>query len=126
MSCCALVCLLCSRVLAVWSGLGGLAQPCRCLCRGSEQMTMTRPCRRMIRHLLQIFFTLGLTFMMTPQDVRGLAAIPGISLLVPVDDPPTTEVVGAQFDDDPVIGEDPDVVHPHLSADVSQDLVPVV
>ena len=23
---------------------------------------MTRPCRRMIRHLLQIFFTLGLTF----------------------------------------------------------------
>jgi hypothetical protein len=25
-------------------------------------MTMTRPCRRMIRHLLQIFFTLGLTF----------------------------------------------------------------
>ena len=26
-------------------------------------MTMTRPCRRMIRHLLQIFFTLGLTFM---------------------------------------------------------------
>src|SRR5436190_905844 len=39
------------------------AQPCRCLWRGSEQMTMTRPCRRMIRHLLQIFFTLGLTFM---------------------------------------------------------------
>jgi hypothetical protein len=25
-------------------------------------MTMTRPWRRMIRHLLQIFFTLGLTF----------------------------------------------------------------
>jgi hypothetical protein len=23
---------------------------------------MTRPCRRMIRHLLQIFLTLGLTF----------------------------------------------------------------
>jgi len=36
--------------------------PWRCLCLGSEQMTMTRPCRRMIRHLLQIFFTLGLTF----------------------------------------------------------------
>jgi len=25
-------------------------------------MTITRPCRRMIRHLLQIFLTLGLTF----------------------------------------------------------------
>jgi hypothetical protein len=25
-------------------------------------MTMTRPCLRMILHLLQIFFTLGLTF----------------------------------------------------------------
>jgi hypothetical protein len=37
-------------------------QPWRCLCRGSEQMTMTRPWRRMIRHLLQIFLTLGLTF----------------------------------------------------------------
>src|ERR1700722_2278071 len=37
-------------------------QPCRCLCLGSVQMTMTRPCRRMIRHLLQIFLTLGLTF----------------------------------------------------------------
>jgi hypothetical protein len=37
-------------------------QPWRCLCRGSEQMTMTRPCRLMTRHLLQIFFTLGLTF----------------------------------------------------------------
>jgi hypothetical protein len=37
-------------------------QPWRCLCRGSEQMTMTRPCRLITRHLLQIFFTLGLTF----------------------------------------------------------------
>jgi hypothetical protein len=40
----------------------GIAQPWRCLCRGSEQITMTRPWRRMIRHLLQIFLTLGLTF----------------------------------------------------------------
>jgi hypothetical protein len=29
-------------------------------------MTMTRPCLRMIRHLLQIFFTLGLTFTWSP------------------------------------------------------------
>ncbi len=45
----------------VSSGAAG-RQPCRCLCLGSVQMTMTRPCRRMIRHLLQIFLTLGLTF----------------------------------------------------------------
>jgi len=32
------------------------------LCLGSEQITMTRPWRRMILHLLQIFLTLGLTF----------------------------------------------------------------
>ncbi|GAA0468962.1 hypothetical protein GCM10010109_44020 [Actinoplanes campanulatus] len=38
-------------------------QPWRCLWRGSvEQMTMTRPCRRMTRQLLQIRLTLGLTF----------------------------------------------------------------
>jgi hypothetical protein len=38
------------------------AQPWRCLWRGSVQMTMTRPCRRITRHLLQIRLTLGLTF----------------------------------------------------------------
>ena len=38
------------------------AQPWRCLWRGSSQMTMTRPCRRMTRHLLQMRLTLGLTF----------------------------------------------------------------
>src|SRR3979411_3207619 len=56
----------------------------------------------------------------------GSVPAPGISLLVPVDDPPATEVVGAQFDDDPVIGEDPDVVHPNLPDYVYHDLVPVV
>jgi len=29
-------------------------------------MTITRPCLRMIRHLLQILFTLGLTFIPYP------------------------------------------------------------
>jgi hypothetical protein len=38
------------------------AQPCRCLCLGSLQITMTRPLRRITRHLPQIFLTLGLTF----------------------------------------------------------------
>src|SRR3984957_15831749 len=89
-------------------------QPWRCLCRGSAQMTMTRPCRRMIRHLLQIFLTLGLTFMvMSP-------------LLVPVHDPPATEVVRTELYDDPVVRQDTDIVHPHFPADMSENLVPVV
>ena len=39
------------------------AQPWRCLWRGLEQITMTRPWRRITWHLSQIFLTLGLTFM---------------------------------------------------------------
>src|SRR5258708_661272 len=46
-------------------------------------------------------------------------------LLVAVDDPATGQVVRAELDDDPVVREDPDVVHPHLAGDVRQDLVPV-
>jgi hypothetical protein len=41
-------------------------QPWRCLWRGSVQITMTRPCRRITRHLLQILLTLGLTFTVMP------------------------------------------------------------
>src|SRR5437870_4965905 len=102
-------------------------------------MTMTRPCRRMIRHLLQIFFTLGLTFIPGLLINRAAPGVlvslvpcvpsgpePGGVSLVPVDDAPAAQVVRAQLDDHPVVGEDPDVVHPHLPADVSQDLVPVV
>src|SRR4029077_4056809 len=97
-----------------------LRQPWRCLCLGSVQMTMTRPCRRMIRHLLQIFLTLGLTFtVLSPLNLILL-------LLVPVHDPPATEVVGAELYDDPVVRQDADIVHPHFPADVSENLVPVV
>jgi len=39
-------------------------------------MTMTRPCRRMIRHLLQIFFTLGLTFMGGLLMARACGPVP--------------------------------------------------
>jgi hypothetical protein len=84
------------------------------------QMTMTRPCRRMIRHLLQIFLTLGLTFtVLSPLSVI-------VRLLIPVHDPPTTEVVGTELYDNPVVRQDTDVVHPHFPADVSENLVPVV
>lgn len=40
----------------------GRCQPCRCLWRGSEQITMTRPCRRITLHLSQMGLTLGFTF----------------------------------------------------------------
>jgi hypothetical protein len=49
-------------VLLFQTRLINSAQPWRCLCRGSEQITMTRPWRRITLHLLQIFLTLGLTF----------------------------------------------------------------
>src|SRR3954452_11959165 len=37
--------------------------PCRCLCRGFEQMTSTAPWRRMILHFSHIGLTDGRTFM---------------------------------------------------------------
>src|SRR5262245_32692841 len=96
-------------------------------------MTMTRPCRRITRHLLQIRLTLGLTFTVitsssTPVAVRNhgtglLVSCP--ELLVAIDDPPAGQVVRRQLDDDPVLGQDADVVLPHLAADVSQDLVSI-
>src|SRR4051812_9460446 len=51
----------------------------------------------------------------------GLAGL----VLVPVDGPPPGQVVGRELHDHPVLREDPDVVLPHLAADVGEDLVPV-
>src|SRR6266852_6272709 len=95
-------------------------------------MTMTRPCRRMTRHLLQILLTLGLTFIVdsSAPGVRGVVPPDrhcGSSLsLVAVHDPPTAKVVWAQLDDYPVIGQDANVVHPHLAADVGEHFVPIL
>ena len=47
-------------------------------------------------------------------------------LLVPVHDPPATQVVGAELHNHPVVRQDADVVHPHFPADMSENLVPVV
>src|ERR1700753_1314686 len=77
---------------------------------------MTRPWRRMILHLLQIFLTLGLTF---------TANFPSY-LLVPVDDTAAAQVVRTELNDHPVVRQDTDVVHPHLPADVSEYFMPVV
>ena len=60
-------------------------------------------------------------------ELSGAARLStAVPLLVAVDDASAGQVIGAKFHDDPVIGQDPDVVHPHLPADVGQDLVPVV
>src|SRR5687768_8821915 len=47
---------------AIISGLTRRYQPCRCLWRGSAQITRTTPLRRTILHLRQIFFTDAITF----------------------------------------------------------------
>ena len=76
-------------------------QPWRCLCLGFEQITMTRPLRRITLQLSQICLTLGWTFIAflrvlvvvnnaanTPQ-IAAIRAVCGaaIVLLVAVDDP---------------------------------------
>ena len=48
--------------------------PCRCLWRGSEQITRTTPFRLTILQLRQIFFTDALTFI-----IRSLLRLPGSS-----------------------------------------------
>src|SRR6478609_1288609 len=74
--------------------------------------------------------TLGLTFMMFP--VRCLRTAPGRGrplLLdrsaVAVDDTAAGEVVGAELHDHAVLGDDADVVLPHLAGDRCKDLVSV-
>ena len=100
------------RLVAGSSLFGGtdlLNQPWRCLWRGSSQMTMTRPCLRITRHLLQIVLTLGLTFTVCltfhPCPGHGAAVyarlgpqrrtrdVPENLLLVSVDDAPAGQVV---------------------------------
>jgi hypothetical protein len=50
-------------IIQLWVQLDeALTQPCLCLWRGSEQITMTRPCRRITLHLSQMGLTLGFTF----------------------------------------------------------------
>src|SRR4051794_31831543 len=67
----------------------------------------------------------GASSLLSSDDVLWAVCAGAYDSLVAVDDPTPGEVVRAQLDDDPVLGEDADVVLPHLAADVRQDLVPV-
>src|SRR4029079_11085193 len=86
--------------------------PCRCLCRGFLQMIRTTPWRLTILQCSQRVLIDGLTFMLVAR-----------SLLEPVRDTSTREVVGRQLHLHTVARQDPDEVHPHLAADVRQDPV---
>ena len=77
-------------------------------------MTITTPWRRITLHFSQMGLTLGLTFTATPL------------LLVSIRDAASGQVVRRELDLDPVSGEDPDVVHPHLPGDVRQHFVAVL
>src|SRR5579884_1170759 len=108
---------------------GGSRYPWRCLWRGSGQITMTRPCRRITLHLSHIGLTLGFTFTaLSILFCRSRSLTWGLGragLLVPVHDAAPGQVVGRQLHDHPVLGQDADVVLPHLAADVGEHLVAV-
>ncbi len=46
--------------------------PCLCLWRGFSQIMRTTPLRRTTLHLVQIFLTDALTFMMTPNFINSI------------------------------------------------------
>src|SRR5262245_51273570 len=98
--------------------------PCRCLCLGLVQMTITVPWRRMTLQLSQRALTEALTF--NGSSTRVCVVVPARGLLQPVGDPAAGEVVGRQLDPDAVTRQDPDEVHPELAADVGKDAVAVL
>src|SRR2546421_9259142 len=91
-----------------------IAYPCRCLCFGLVQMTITVPWRRMTLQLSQRALTEALTF--NGSSFSGLR----YWLLQAVRDAAAGQVVGRELHADPVAWQDPDEVHPELAADVGE------
>src|SRR4051812_2989970 len=96
-----------------------IGYPCRCLCLGLVQMTITVPWRRMTLQLSQRALTEALTFNGSP--ILECCA----GLLEAVRDATAGQVVRRKLDADPVARQDPDEVHPKLAADVRQHAVAV-
>src|SRR6266566_6313294 len=102
-------------------GCVSATQPWRCLWRRFSQMTMTRPWRRITLHLSQIGLTLGLTFTAVPSPRCCQPRGQRVGSLVAVDDASAGQVVRRELHDPPVLGQDADVVLPHLAADVGEN-----
>src|SRR5512147_3133066 len=95
-----------------------IGYPCRCLCFGLVQMTITVPWRRMTLQLSQRALMEALTF--NASSSLGSPREAGRSLQ-PIGDSTPRQVVRRKLDPDAVPGQDPDEVHPQLARDVGQD-----
>src|SRR5665811_953465 len=95
--------------------------PCRCLCLGLAQMTITVPWRRMTLQLSQRALTEALTF-----NGSSIVCVCRVGLLQSVRDAAASEVVWRQLDADAVTGEDADEVHPQLAADVGEHTMAIL
>src|SRR3954463_9057893 len=91
-----------------------IGYPCRCLCLGFVQITITVPWRRMTLQLSQRALTEALTF--NASSSIGSSRGTGRSLQ-PVGDPTAGQVVGRKLDPHAVPRQDPDEVHPKLARD---------
>src|SRR6476660_4388404 len=102
-----------------------IGYPCRCLCFGFVQMTITVPWRRITLQLSQRAFTEARTFNASSIDLAGAGGAAVWSLQA-VGDSTSGEVVWRELHADPIAGQDPDEVHPKLAADVGQDAMTVL
>lgn len=99
------------------------------------QITITRPWRLMTLQLSHMVLTLARTFTFSVLSDysklfldrgRGITIFEwSYRLLVPVRDPTSFEVVGGELHLDAIARKDADVVHAHLSGNVSQNFVAV-
>src|SRR6186713_1178890 len=99
-----------------------IGYPCRCLCLGLLQMTITVPRRRITLQLSQRALTEALTF--NGSSFVCSTCVSG--LLESVRDPAAGQVVRRQLDADAVTRQDPDEVHPQLAADVGEHPVAIL
>src|ERR1035437_9802729 len=91
--------------------------PCRCLCLGLAQMTITVPCRRITLQLSQRALTEALTF-------KG-SSLSSAALLESISDATARQVVGRKLHSDSVARQNADEVHSQLAGNVGQDAVSV-